>query len=93
MRALGIDPGTAITGFALVREERDVYTLEACGVITTAAGEPMPRLQVSPVVGAGRPLADILHPPVGRLPVGAWRPEGDRGSTQDSVRRTPAMVS
>ena len=43
MRALGIDPGTAITGFAVVREERDVYTLETCGVITTAAGEPMPR--------------------------------------------------
>lgn len=43
MLTLGIDPGTAITGFAFVREERDEYTLEECGAITTAAGEPMPR--------------------------------------------------
>ncbi len=43
MLALGIDPGTAITGFAFVREERDEYTLETCGTITTEADEPMPR--------------------------------------------------
>lgn len=43
MLALGIDPGTARTGFGLVREEGDQYTLELCGVITTPADDPMPR--------------------------------------------------
>jgi crossover junction endodeoxyribonuclease RuvC len=44
---LGIDPGTAITGYGLVREEDDILKLVDCGVITTPSGQPLPeRLQV-----------------------------------------------
>ena len=46
MLVLGIDPGTAITGFGLVREEEEGLTLVAYGVVTTAANQPLPeRLQ------------------------------------------------
>ena len=46
MLVLGIDPGTAITGYGLVRENRSELTLVDYGVITTAAGQPLPeRLQ------------------------------------------------
>lgn len=46
MFVLGIDPGTAITGFGLVREEEGLALVEY-GVITTAADQPLPeRLQV-----------------------------------------------
>ncbi|MFN2244429.1 MAG: crossover junction endodeoxyribonuclease RuvC [Anaerolineae bacterium] len=47
MLVLGIDPGTAITGFGLVREEEEGLALVAYGVITTAANQPLPeRLQL-----------------------------------------------
>jgi crossover junction endodeoxyribonuclease RuvC len=44
---LGIDPGTATTGYALVAENAEGEArLERCGVFETRAGEPMPaRLQ------------------------------------------------
>jgi crossover junction endodeoxyribonuclease RuvC len=43
---LGVDPGTAITGYGLVREDEAGLTLVDYGVITTAAGLPLPeRLQ------------------------------------------------
>jgi len=43
---LGIDPGTAITGYGLVREDDEGLALVECGVITTPAGQPLPqRLQ------------------------------------------------
>jgi crossover junction endodeoxyribonuclease RuvC len=38
---LGIDPGTAITGYGLVREAEDRLALVDCGVITTPAGQPL----------------------------------------------------
>ena len=39
---LGIDPGTAITGYGVVGETtRSDFALLACGVFRTAAGEPM----------------------------------------------------
>lgn len=45
MLVLGIDPGTAITGYGLVREDNGLALIE-CGVITTPAGQPLPvRLQ------------------------------------------------
>ena len=37
MLVLGIDPGTAITGYGLVREENGLALVE-CGAITTPAG-------------------------------------------------------
>jgi crossover junction endodeoxyribonuclease RuvC len=43
---LGIDPGTAITGYGLVRETEEGLTLVDCGVITTPSDQPLPqRLQ------------------------------------------------
>ena len=38
---LGIDPGTAITGFGVVSEEGDSLRLLECGVIQTVAGQPL----------------------------------------------------
>lgn len=39
---LGIDPGTAITGYGVVaRRDRGVATLVECGVIRTSAGQPL----------------------------------------------------
>ena len=47
MRVLGIDPGTAITGYGLVEEVRGDLKLVAFGVIRTPADQPLPRrLQV-----------------------------------------------
>lgn len=47
MLVLGIDPGTALTGYGLVREEDDRLVLVECGAIATPAGEPLPaRLQI-----------------------------------------------
>ncbi len=46
MRVLGIDPGTAITGYGLVDEGDQGLTLVDCGVITTPSDQPLPaRLQ------------------------------------------------
>ena len=46
MRVLGIDPGTAITGYAIVEEERGNLQLIDIGVINTPAKTPLPsRLQ------------------------------------------------
>jgi crossover junction endodeoxyribonuclease RuvC len=38
---LGIDPGTAITGYGLVREDDEGLALVDCGVITTPSGQPL----------------------------------------------------
>jgi len=46
MLVLGIDPGTAITGYGLVMGEGDDLTLLAYGAITTSSDRPLPeRLQ------------------------------------------------
>ena len=46
MRVLGVDPGTATTGYGVVEETADGLNALAFGVITTPAGQPMPqRLQ------------------------------------------------
>ena len=46
MLILGVDPGTAITGYGLVGGEGDELTLEGYGVITTSSDSPLPlRLQ------------------------------------------------
>ncbi len=42
-RAIGIDPGTARLGYAVVEEQRSTLSLKACGVIETPAGMPMPQ--------------------------------------------------
>ena len=44
MLVLGIDPGTATTGYGIVRSERaGLATLVECGVIRTKARDPLPR--------------------------------------------------
>jgi len=41
---LGIDPGTAITGYGVVaRQDAGAVSLVECGVIRTSAGEPLAR--------------------------------------------------
>jgi crossover junction endodeoxyribonuclease RuvC len=54
---LGIDPGTAITGYGLVRERADGLHLVDYGVITTPSSQALPaRLQV---IYQG--LSDVIH--------------------------------
>lgn len=49
MVILGIDPGFAIVGFAVLRSEPGHQSLLCCGTITTPAGVPLPKrlLQIS----------------------------------------------
>lgn len=42
MLVLGIDPGTAITGYGLVREDEGALVVVAYGAITTPAKQPLP---------------------------------------------------
>jgi crossover junction endodeoxyribonuclease RuvC len=64
---LGIDPGTAITGYGLVVEDKQGLALVAYGVITTPSGQPLPeRLQtiyrgLAAVVGEHRPVAAAVE--------------------------------
>lgn len=47
MRVIGIDPGTAITGWGVVEGDGNDLLMVAAGVITTAAGTPLAnRLQI-----------------------------------------------
>lgn len=41
-RAIGIDPGTARLGYAVVEARGGTITLIECGCVTTPAGAPMP---------------------------------------------------
>ena len=62
MLVLGIDPGTAITGYGVVHEQDDGLSLVACGVVTTSPSEPLPeRLQA-----IYRGLSEVIH---------RWQPE------------------
>ncbi|HIQ01960.1 MAG TPA: crossover junction endodeoxyribonuclease RuvC [Anaerolineales bacterium] len=46
MRVLGVDPGTATTGYGVVEEAEEGLQALAYGVVTTPAGQPLPeRLQ------------------------------------------------
>lgn len=40
---IGIDPGTAITGYGIVRETDDALECLTFGVVSTPAGEPLPK--------------------------------------------------
>jgi crossover junction endodeoxyribonuclease RuvC len=62
VRIIGIDPGTAITGWGVVEGDGDELRPVAYGAITTAAGTPLPRrLQI-----IYRELTDIIA---------QWQPE------------------
>lgn len=63
MRILGIDPGTALTGWGVVEGDGQALTMVACGVVTTPAGMPLPqRLQI-----IYRELTEVIE---------QWQPEG-----------------
>lgn len=58
MLVIGIDPGTATTGYGLVREERDgTLTAVAYGVVSTPAGVEMPKR----LVQLHEELTQIIH--------------------------------
>jgi len=63
MLVLGIDPGTAITGYGLVKGEDDALTLVTHGAITTPSDWPLPeRLQriyqeLTALIEDGQPTA------------------------------------
>ncbi len=42
MKILGLDPGTAITGFGIIQKSSQGIDYVNCGCITTCAGVPMP---------------------------------------------------
>jgi len=42
MRIIGVDPGTATTGFGIIEHNHGRFTFVDAGVITTPAGTPMP---------------------------------------------------
>jgi crossover junction endodeoxyribonuclease RuvC len=55
--ALGIDPGTAITGYGLVREDEEGLVLIAYGAVTTPPGQPLPKRLQSIYQG----LVQVIH--------------------------------
>ena len=59
---LGIDPGTAVTGYGVVAKDDDggVKLLE-CGVIRTAAGEPLPQ-RIRDIFKGVQELIDRFQP-------------------------------
>lgn len=58
---LGIDPGTAIVGYAVVAAQGSELSMVVCDVITTAAGTPLSqRLQV--IYTRLREIVDTYHP-------------------------------
>jgi crossover junction endodeoxyribonuclease RuvC len=42
MRIIGVDPGTATTGFGVIEHHHGQFKFVDAGVITTPAGQPMP---------------------------------------------------
>ena len=56
MLVLGIDPGTATTGYGLV-EDGDPLEMVACGVITTPAGTPLPER----LLAIHRQLSEVIR--------------------------------
>ncbi|MBN1658908.1 MAG: crossover junction endodeoxyribonuclease RuvC [Anaerolineae bacterium] len=65
MLVLGIDPGTAITGYGLVREGNGLALIE-CGVITTPAGQPLP-LRLQTIYHELAALIARHHPDIGAV--------------------------
>lgn len=47
MRILGVDPGTATTGFGIIEHHHGAFTFVDAGVITTPPDQPMPERLVT----------------------------------------------
>lgn len=61
MRTLGLDPGTATTGFGLIDAQGERLSLVECGVLTTPAGDPLPR-RLQTIYAGVRQLIERRHP-------------------------------
>src|SRR5687768_17713676 len=62
MLVLGIDPGTALTGYGVVRGEPfGALALVECGVIRTSARDPLP-VRLREIYEDVRALIERLHP-------------------------------
>jgi crossover junction endodeoxyribonuclease RuvC len=66
MLVLGVDPGTAITGYGIVRSDGEVLEPVTYGVITTAAGEPFSR-RLQHLYRELLALIDRYHPSEGSV--------------------------
>lgn len=62
MRVIGIDPGTAITGWGVIEGEGQNLVMVAGGAITTTAGTPLPR------------RLQIIYQELTQI-IGQWQPE------------------
>ena len=59
---LGIDPGTAVTGYGVVeRRENGTLSLLECGVIRTSSGEPLPN-RIREIFEGIQEIIDRLRP-------------------------------
>ncbi len=56
MRIIGVDPGTATTGFGVIEHEHGRYAFVDAGVITTPPDQPMPERLIT----IHRELAQII---------------------------------
>ena len=65
--ALGIDPGTAILGYAVVEAQGSELSLVSCDVVTTPAGMPLPErlqhiyLRLSEIISTYRPNESAME--------------------------------
>ena len=66
MIVLGVDPGTASTGYGVVEETEGQLRAVDYGVVTTAAGEPLP-LRLQTIYGELRRLARLHRPASGSV--------------------------
>src|SRR4051812_935952 len=58
MRIIGVDPGTATTGFGIIEHDHGRLTFVDAGVITTPAGTPMPERLVTLHAELAKVIAD-----------------------------------
>lgn len=63
---LGVDPGTATTGYGVVREDDGQLGLVAYGVVTTPAGQPLP-LRLQTIYRELRELVETYRPAAGAV--------------------------
>jgi len=58
MRIIGVDPGTATTGFGIIEYTAGKSTFVDAGVITTPAGQPMPERLITIHVELAQVIAE-----------------------------------
>ena len=79
MLVMGIDPGTAITGYALVREDAGELVLITCGTITTAApAASQPRGRAYRPTSCFIDTLHLLSPPTAEETLGTDEKDGEQ---------------